>query len=58
MALANDPCYLHIKMSDADRELRFTQETGKSDRDYILTGYWYRITGKAGHKLANRYKQN
>ena len=58
LILGKDPCSSYIELSDADRELRFTKETGKSDRDDLEAGVWYRITGKAGYKMANRYPQN
>ena len=53
--VGEDPCKSYKELSDADRERRFTQDTGKSDADDLVAGSWYRFTGKAGYKLSNRY---
>jgi len=51
---ASDPCSSYTELSGADRERKYTQDTGKSDAIDLQAGRWYRITGKAGYKLANR----
>ncbi|KAL9952931.1 hypothetical protein ACROYT_G040263 [Oculina patagonica] len=52
-----DPCNSYKELTDADRERRFTQDTGKSDADDLQAGSWYRFTGEAGYKLSNRIKK-
>lgn len=51
-----NPCSSSVykELTEADRERRFTQETGKSDASDLQAGNWYRFTGDAGFKLSNR----
>ncbi|KAJ7393042.1 hypothetical protein OS493_008338 [Desmophyllum pertusum] len=55
-----NPCSSSVykELTEADRERRFTQETGKSDASDLQAGNWYRFTGDAGFKLSNRLKRN
>ena len=54
LSVGKDPCSSYKKLTESDRERKFTQDKGKSDAADLKPKKWYRFTDDAGFKLANR----